>query len=464
MADETTRAMLASAATALVLTVIDEGRVRLFPLPAAGVVVIGRGEQADVRLGDTRVSREHARLHIGECIEIEDLNSANGTLLQNRALPAWTRAVLQPSEGVSLGGAVLMVQPAGASPVAAEPLAPPGPTPPPPLRAVVEDERMKRLYEMASRVAASNINVLVLGETGTGKELLAQTIHERSERAGRTLLCLNCAALSESLLESELFGHVRGAFTGAHQAKTGLLEAASGGTIFLDEVGEMSASTQAKLLRVLETRQVMRVGSSETRNIDVRFVSATNRNLADEVARGQFRRDLYFRLNAITLKIPPLRERTSEIEALARRFVTEACAESRRKPEPTLTPAALHKLRAHDFPGNVRELKNAIAHALLLCAETLDAEHLLLEPSEPPPQPAPAEAAGSVTQARDSGDPKAFRAELQELERRRIFEALELFAGNQTRAAEHLGISRRTLLKRLDDYGATRPRKRTPPG
>src|SRR3954471_2028915 len=184
---------------------------------------------------------------------------------------------------------------------------------------VVENARMRQLYGMAERVAAATINVLITGETGVGKEVLAATVHARSPRAGRPFLCINCAALSESILESELFGHEKGAFTGAVQTKPGLLEAASGGTLLLDEVGEMSLGMQAKLLRVLETRQVMRVGATKPLSIDVRFIAATNRDLEEEIANKTFREDIFCRLSGICLEIPPLRERPEEIEPLARR-------------------------------------------------------------------------------------------------------------------------------------------------
>jgi len=480
MADQTTlaMAMAAGAEVALRLAIIAAGQLSLFPLPRRGVVLIGRGASADVRVDDSRVSREHARLHIGACLEIEDLDSANGTLVQNRPIPPFTRVVVQPTEGVSVGGAVLMVQPAdalGARETHARAKSGEHRVNEPPARVVIEDDQMKRLYEMATRVAASNINVLILGETGTGKELLAETIHARSERSGKTFLCLNCASISESLLESELFGHVRGAFTGAHQAKVGLLETAAGGSVFLDEVGEMAPSIQAKLLRVLETRQVMRVGGAEPRSIDVRFVSATNRNLVDEVTQGRFRRDLYFRLNTVTLQLPPLRERRSEIWPLAERFVAVSSAEERRARAPSLSKAARSHLEAYSWPGNVRELRNAIQHAVLLCDTEIRPEHLLLghsslslpprtvaesDASPTPTSPTPTRPLPTRPTPTSPAEPPAFRSELHDLERRRILEAIEVFAGNQTRAAEHLGISRRTLLKRLDEYGAARPRKR----
>jgi two-component system, NtrC family, response regulator AtoC len=222
------------------------------------------------------------------------------------------------------------------------------------------------LRRMVERVAASDISVLILGETGVGKERMAEELHRLSPRAAKPLVRLNCAALSDSLLESELFGHERGAFTGAHERKIGLLEAAGGGTVFLDEVGDMPSLTQVKLLRVLEERQVRRVGATASVGIDVRFVSATNRNLEQAIALGTFREDLYFRLNGIALVIPPLRDRPSEIEGLARHFIAEACRRAGRAP-PRISREALQLLLAYPWPGNIRELRSVIERAVVLC-------------------------------------------------------------------------------------------------
>jgi DNA-binding NtrC family response regulator len=312
---------------------------------------------------------------------------------------------------------------------------------------VVRDDAMAALYRLVDRVAPSTISVLLLGETGVGKEVLAQEIHRRSKRASGPFLRLNCAALTESLLESELFGHEKGAFTGAIKQKEGLLESAQGGTVFLDEVGEMPASIQAKLLRVLEERKVMRVGSTTPLAIDVRFLFATNRDLEAEVARGAFRSDLYFRVNGISLVIPPLRDRPTEIEPLARQFLGEAARrEGRAVPE--LTPDALATLAAWPWPGNIRELKNVIDRAILMAGEgKLTAEALGLG------EPVKGEAAAKA------GAPN-LREERDAAEKRAVLEALEKTDGNQTKAAELLGVSRRTLVTRLQQYGLTRPRKK----
>jgi len=309
---------------------------------------------------------------------------------------------------------------------------------------------MARLDALVARVAPGNINVLLLGETGVGKEVLAERIHKLSPRASRSLLRLHCAALSESLLESELFGHERGAFTGALKTKPGLLETADGGTVFLDEIGELPPSIQVKLLRVIEERKVLRVGGLQPLPIDVRFVAATNRNLEAEVARGAFRQDLYYRLNGISLVIPPLRERVGEIAALAEQFIREACRSSGRA-VPALSPAAQALLRTRDWPGNIRELRNVCERAVLLCTgDVIEPEHLSLSAPLPdveaPPPPRAPEAALSPTAQR---------------QRDEIVEALARCAGNQSRAAKLLGISRKTLVARLDAFGLPRPRKPT---
>jgi transcriptional regulator of acetoin/glycerol metabolism len=234
----------------------------------------------------------------------------------------------------------------------------------PPEDEAAESSAMAGVHELATLVAGSTISVLIMGETGVGKEVLAESLHRQSPRADKPLLRLNCAALSETLLESELFGHERGAFTGAVAQKRGLLETADGGTVFLDEIGELPPTVQVKLLRVIEERTVTRVGGLNSRSLDVRFVAATNRDLEVEVGRGTFRQDLFFRLNGVTIVIPPLRERRDEIERLAQAFLAAA---SRHRPRPPrLSPEALGMLLAYSWPGNVRELRNVIERAVVL--------------------------------------------------------------------------------------------------
>ena len=314
---------------------------------------------------------------------------------------------------------------------------------------------MRRLYTLATRAAAGNINVLILGETGVGKEMMAETIHQLSPRAGKPLLRLNCAAFSATLLESELFGHERGSFTGAGAAKPGLLETAQGGTVLLDEVGELPLPVQAKLLRVIETRRVLRVGALKPREIDVRFLAATNRVLEEEVDRKTFRQDLYYRLNGISLVIPPLRERRDEIESLARSFL-EQSARLLGRAVPVLTSPALARLKVYSWPGNIRELRNVMERALLLCeGDQLTLEHLPVEKmrvtalSATAPPPRAAAVMPIATEALDDGDRQ---------ERDRIVDALARCQGNQTRAAKLLGMPRRTFCARLKSYNIPRPR------
>jgi two-component system response regulator AtoC len=245
---------------------------------------------------------------------------------------------------------------------------------------VVADEAMRNLYRMAERVAQGRISVLILGETGVGKELFAEAIHRGSPRRRQPFVKLNCAAISEALLESELFGHERGAFTGAEQAKPGLLEVASGGTVFLDEVGELSMATQAKLLRAIEQRQVLRVGSLQPRDLDVRFVSATNRDPEAQIRAGLLREDLFYRLEGVTLRIPPLRERRQEIAPLAQAFLRRGADELGLEVVPALSPRAEALLVGYDWPGNIRELRNVIDRALLLAwGDVVEPEHLPLD-------------------------------------------------------------------------------------
>jgi DNA-binding NtrC family response regulator len=325
--------------------------------------------------------------------------------------------------------------------------------PPDDSQIVIADDRMKALHQLVSRVAAADISVLLQGETGVGKEVIAELIHRNSERTKAPFLRLNCAALTETLLESELFGYEKGAFTGAIASKPGLLEVAEGGVVFLDEVGELRPSTQAKLLRVLDERKVLRVGGLQPRNIDVRIVSATNRDLETEVREGRFRLDLLYRLNAMSIIIPPLRERPGEIPLLARKFAQGIAAKLGRR-MPQLTDGALGLLRSYSWPGNVRELRNVIERALILASrDVIDVADLPVDKMR----------AVFATTAAPTGSPQpapvaAPSAEADE--RRRVLEALETCAGNQTHAARLLGISRRTLINKLEKFALPRPRKR----
>ena len=319
-------------------------------------------------------------------------------------------------------------------------------------RPIVVDPAMRALYDQVRQLAAGTISILINGETGAGKEHLAECAHEASPRARQPFLRLNCAALSETLLDSELFGHEKGAFTGAGAAKPGLLEAATHGTLFLDEVGELSLGAQAKLLRCLDSGTVLRVGAVTPRPIDVRFVSATHRDLVDAVARGTFRSDLYYRISGATVVVPSLRDRPLEIPLLVRRFCAQAARELGRPAPPAIPPEVLDLLVGYEWPGNVRELRNVIQRASLLCAGgRLEAWHLppriLAARTPTTARPAPAPSGDEITGSVAS-------------EHRAILDALAAAGGNQTVAAQALKISRVTLAKRLERYQIARPRKR----
>jgi len=337
-------------------------------------------------------------------------------------------------------------------------LVPSEPAPAPPV-AEARGTAMARIHDLAARAAPSTISVLIMGETGVGKDVMARIIHRRSTRADKPFLALNCAGLTESLIESELFGHEKGSFTGANQQKLGLLETAEGGTVFLDEVGELPLSVQAKLLRVIEMREVLRVGALKPRSIDVRFIAATNRDLESEVLLGRFRRDLFFRLNGISLTIPPLRERLAEIPGLARAFVAEACAESGR-PVPRMDDELFEILEAYSWPGNIRELKNYMDRALVLCEDELLPTHLPLEKMTHDARRYVVEVGAEALAESDS---EPLTTDARRDERRRMMEALTAWGGNQTRAAESMGMPRRTFVSKLDRYGFPRPRKRETP-
>lgn len=294
---------------------------------------------------------------------------------------------------------------------------------------VAEDSRMTRVIELVRKVAPTDATVLITGETGVGKELVARCIHDHSARAGRIFVPVNCAALSPTLIESELFGHEKGSFTGATGQHPGRFERAHGGTLFLDEIGELDTGLQAKLLRVLQERTFERIGGVRPITVDVRVLAATNRNLRGMVSEGKFREDLYYRLSSFPVEIPALRDRAGDIPVLARSLLDRAARKLGRK-TPTLSSEAIECLRSYAWPGNVRELENMMERVAILCEGVVGPDDLLI------PESAPAR-------------PVAFR----EIERAAIENALAENAGNRTRAARQLGISVRTLQYRLKEYG-----------
>jgi len=310
---------------------------------------------------------------------------------------------------------------------------------------VVLDPAMQRVYTLVERIADTSMTVLILGETGVGKELVCEAIHQRSSRRERPLIKLNCAALPESLLESELFGYERGAFTGADKRKVGFFEAADGGTLFLDEIGDMPLALQAKLLRVLERKVITRVGGTSEVATDARLIAATHRNLDADVRTGRFRQDLLFRIGGFTIAVPPLRDRQAEIIPLAEHFIRVAAGEQARIP-PTLSDDARDAITGYDWPGNVRELRNAVERALVLATDTITAADLPERLHDASHRIRPAVATGADV-----------RGQLAEVERAAIVAALEAESGNQTRAARRLGLSRRALIYKMEKYGLKPP-------
>jgi DNA-binding NtrC family response regulator len=305
-------------------------------------------------------------------------------------------------------------------------------------RIITRDEGMRAILDIARGVAPTDCNVLIVGETGTGKELLARHVHAHSRRASGPFVAINCGALNEELLANELFGHEKGAYTGAQQSRGGLVEAAQGGTLFLDEVTEMSAAMQVKLLRLLQEREYLRVGGTEPVRADVRFLAATNREPRAAVEAGQFRQDIYFRLNVVTLQLPPLRDRRDDIPLLAQQFVRRA-AQAMGKKVTAIAPPAMQKLCAYDYPGNVRELENIIERGVALAGGTMLAEEDL-----PPGLGTPAgHAAG-----RGSNEVRTLEA----VERNHILDVLAGVGGNRALAARLLGIDRVSLWRKLRRY------------
>jgi two-component system response regulator HupR/HoxA len=341
------------------------------------------------------------------------------------------------------------------------------PEPPRPHPTIIgQSTQMLALFKMLERVQRSDATVLVLGENGTGKELVARGIHLASRRAAKQFVATNCSAFNDNLLESEMFGHRRGAFTGAVVDKPGLFESADGGTFFMDEVGDMSPALQVKLLRVLQEGTFMPVGGTESKKVDVRIVAATNRDLTAMVKAGTFREDLFYRLHVVSLRVPPLRERRDDIPVLVQHFLAKL--EKREKRSKVITPRTLERLMAHAWPGNVRELENEMERLWVLSGEDGVIDEDQLSPAiarrrasvEPPPVATPlSPPPASPPRAAQPPAPAAFvplgsmPEAVEALERRMIGEELRKAKGNKTKAADALGISRRNLIRKVQAYG-----------
>ncbi|MDB4946123.1 MAG: Response regulator of zinc sigma-54-dependent two-component system [Labilithrix sp.] len=430
----------------------------IVPIPERSPFIVGRGADCDIAISDVSVSRRHLRVSVGDDLRVEDLGSVNGTFYEGARLRPYTETVVELGRALTVGSVTVLVHLAQ-SVVAPGRAAGPGVLFTPPVVEVVRDEASKRLYGLLPTIAPSPLSVLVLGETGVGKEVYADALVRASGRADKPFLKLNCAALPESILEGELFGYERGAFSGATVARPGLFESAHQGTVFLDEVGELPLHIQSKLLRVLESGEVLRLGSRVATRIDVRFIAATNRDLRAAMERGEFRSDLFYRLEGIRVDIPPLRARPEDVVALAEFFLARLAGRMGLV-APQLSPGARDVLRGYAWPGNVRELRNTIERALVMNpeAEYLTKSDLVLHAPEslrpPPPQTIRLEVAAEASTRGPS-----LRTSLHEIEERAIREALATTNGNQSAAARLLGIGRHALIKRIEAYGIGRPRK-----
>ena len=412
------------------LVVRDVDRTHVVELEDGADVVLGRAPDADVVIADARVSRRHARFSRRDRrVVVRDEASHNATVV-NATPVSDAERVLEAGDVVRLGPVevVVAVTAGWANDIDES------------TDIVLAEPTMLEVFARVRRVAKTTTTVLVLGETGVGKEVVAEHVHRWSPRAARPFVALNCASLPENLLESELFGHEKGAFTGATARKLGYFESAEGGTLFLDEIGELAPQLQAKLLRVLETRTVTPLGSTRSRQIDVRIVAATHRDLAARVAQGLFREDLYYRLDVFSLEIPPLRRRRAEIALLADRFARSIAREVG-APPPRFDALAMTALFDHAWPGNVRELRNAIEHAVILADDgVIRVGHLpptvLGKPAAEPP-----------------ASREGMRGRVADLEKASIRAALDAANGNVSRAATQLGLSRGALLYKLQKYG-----------
>jgi transcriptional regulator with PAS, ATPase and Fis domain len=412
------------------LLVFTESGVTQHDVTNVPQLTVGRSPGSTIVIDDPSLSREHLKLVLQPRPMITDLGSANGTRLGGVPLQAKVATPLTAGVLVEAGDVGLVWRVSVGADI----------TP-------LDAPQMHDVMALVQRLARSTLTILIQGETGSGKEIMAETIHKLSPRANARLLVLNCAAFSESLLESELFGYERGAFTGAQNAKPGLLETAEGGTVLLDEIGDLSLVSQVKLLRVLEERKVWRAGALAPRPIDVRFLAATHKDLDVAVEKGTFRQDLFFRLNAITLRVPPLRKRVDEIQPLTETFIEDASKAMGRIDPPLLAPESLARLLTYDWPGNVRELRNVVGRAVALADDVILPEHLAFQrstlPSERPPRFA------SRPPPPDAGERPRLKDEVSAVEKEHIAEALAACQGNRSKAARMLGIARNTLAARM---------------
>jgi two-component system, NtrC family, response regulator AtoC len=440
--DATTKTLAADVTPVadVAVLVLSGDSQRVVRLPRGVWVDLGRSREAFISVDDDEISRLHIRILVDDVgVTVEDLGSKNGTFIDGirmgrKAALMWPRGAVVVMGQTSL----VLVRTPGAR--AGDEFAGAPET---------ADEHWDAALE---RIAQHDVSVMILGETGVGKEVAAERIHKASPRRDKPLVKVHASAIVASLFESELFGHERGAFTGATHARAGLFEQARGGTLFLDEIGELTQEAQVKLLRVLDDRRVRRVGSDRDQAVDFRLITATHRSLEDEVRTGTFRKDLFFRIAPFAIRVPPLRDRISEVPALAQSLLADIATGSGR-PSVTFDDAFLSALLEYDWPGNVRELRGVLEHAFVVGdgvrlreVDLPKLELLRRRSSMSAPRPGP-----SLSESPKSEPPSTPEAAIRN--------ALEKSGGNQKRAAELLGISRRTLLYQLDRYGIARPRK-----
>jgi two-component system, NtrC family, response regulator AtoC len=440
--------LVATAKSPLSLVLYTPEGARVLPLPDGARFVIGRTADADIVISERSLSRMHATITADKgVVVVEDLQSKNGTKINGEAIQ---RAPLRPGDELTMGKvAGTLLQPESASRWVEPPTkAADGP--------VIQSPAMIVLYETVERFASSNIPVLIHGETGVGKEVVARALHEKSDRRDHPMACINCGAIPEQLVEDTLFGHERGAFTGALAQHKGVFESAHGGTVFLDEIGELPLAAQAALLRVLETKRITRVGSPKEIEVDVRIVAATNKILEEMCEDGSFRWDLLYRLNAVTLKIPPLRQRPEEIPALAQRFLERV--ESPRRAV-AIDATSMKHLSGYAWPGNVRELANVIQRASVMAAGRAITPDDLPERVRTPVSRDPDTADIATkenkpkTPDEDDGEPADFKAQMTRAEIQILVNALERTAWNQTEAAHRLQMPLRTLVHKIKKLG-----------
>jgi len=433
---------------------VQSERVR-FELPdSTGKSVsltLGRSRSNDISLQDATVSRQHAVLTLRDgWLSIRRVEGSRARLRVGGAVvDADGEVSVSLNAPFALGDVVLVVREERVAASTGAVHAQGG--------ILFRSTAMQAALAMVDRVAPSAVNVLVRGETGTGKELVARAIHDRSPRARQAFIAINCAALPPQLLEAELFGFERGAFSGAVATKPGLFEAAHQGTLMLDEIGELALDVQAKLLRVLESGEILRIGSVKPRVVDVRVVSATHRDLSAMVEAGTFRRDLFYRIHGVSVELPPLRDRLDDLELLAVHFAKTVL----RGEVPVLSSQALDALRRHRWPGNARELRNVMERAVLLSGGgRIDVVHLQL-PDQPPAATMNAKVDAAIVNtvappALNPGAGGSLKESLRAIEREQIIAALEQCGGNQSQAAILLGMPRRTLVAKIAELGLTK--------